>query len=239
VKITTVVVLAALVLAGCQPRHLEFSPRAAQLRRIAIVPPDVTLVRIVFSGDDEPLTAESDVARRALPAAIAHELEAHGFVVRPSGLDDGQAPVDPAVRYQATVALARHQTLVSDVLGGKPVGSLGPDVGRLADHADVDALLFVNLVGMTKSGGQVARDLTVTVLTLGGLVYKTSATRLFVTMVDGTTGQALWWGSGLTEALAFDGAALRDLVHEVFERMPLLPAAAAAPAVGRSSAGEG
>jgi hypothetical protein len=224
-RIAALVALAALVLGGCQPRHLAFSPRAAALRRIAIVPPDVTLVRIVFSGDDEPLAAESDVARRALPPAIARQLAAHGFVVRPSGLDDAAEPVDQAVRYQATIALARYQTLVSDLLQGRRAGSLGPDVGRLADHADVDALLFVSLVGMTKSGGQVTRDVTVTVLTLGGLVYKTSATRLVVALVDGTTGQPLWWSSRLTDTLAFEGAPLESLVHDAFEPMPNLPPA--------------
>lgn len=221
--------LMALALVGCVKRQAEFPLHMAQFRRVAILPADIQLVRIVFTGDDEALTAEADGARRELPSSIAAHLESRGFVVRPAHLDDEHVAAGSELRYLTTVARARHGAVMGRLLTGQDSGSLGPDVGGLADHADVDALLFVSLVGFTKSEGQVARDVAVTFLTLGSLVYRTSATRLFVTLVDGTTGRVLWWRWRLREERAFTGTRLQKLVREVLQQMPRLPSAASAP----------
>jgi hypothetical protein len=118
---------------------------------------------------------------------------------------------------------------------GKPAGSLGPEVGALAEHAGADALVFVLLAGVTKSGGQVARDAAVTVLTLGSLVYKTSVSRVFVALVDGTTGAVHWWSWATRDAFAYEGEGLHTLVHDAFRRWPTLPASVA----GDGASGDG
>lgn len=229
--------LATLVLvAACAKPPGEFGPRLAELRRVAILPPEVQLVRILFAGDDEPMLAEADLARRELVTAIAPELQAHGFVVRPARLDDADAP-SADLRYRLTVARGQHATLLQDLTAGKAARGFGPNLGALADHAEVDTVLLVNLVGVTKSGGQVARDLAVSVLTLGSVIYKTSATRLFVTLVHGTTGEVLWWSWRRVDESAFDGASLEALVHDVFERMPTLPAAGGGDGTGGGAEG--
>jgi len=224
VKRPLLLLVAMLALVGCPKREEVFCERVAKLRRVAILPPDVHLSRVAFAGDDEPLTAEDEIAARELPIAIEPELGAHGFVGRPLELSASD-PADASLRYQVTLAQGRQMTLIERVFSGKPAAGFGPDVGGIADRAEVDALLLVSLVGMTKSGGQVARDVAVTVLTLGSVIYRTSATRLFVTLVHGTTGETLWWSSQLEEALVYEGADLRALVHAAFERMPRLPPA--------------
>jgi hypothetical protein len=233
VKRTFALLLVAVLAGGCAPKRApEFPPRTATLRRVAIIPLEVHLARIVFSGDDEPLSAEADIARRELPSAITPELEAHGFTVRPARLDESDPSVTDNLRYLATTAAARHAAFVSANLAGKPTGGLGTDIGALADHADVDALLFVQMVGMTKSGGQVARDVAVTVLTFGHVIYPTSATQLFATLIDGTSGAVIWWGWRRKQTAAFGGYELRELVHELFKPWPSLPPPSNSPDVG-------
>jgi hypothetical protein len=186
----------------------------------------------VFSGDPEVLTAESERARAELQSIVDAELAARGFVVQPANMRDEDVPAGDELRYQIALAKNRNSGFIDSLFTDTPAGSLGPDVGALADHADVDALVFVQLYGVTKSSGQIARDVAVSVLTLGHVIYGTSATRVFVTLVHGTTGRVLWWGYEHTDDAAFDGRPLRALVHDVFERMPTLPAtmeAAAAP----------
>jgi hypothetical protein len=218
--------LAVASVAGCAQRHAVFRQDMATLRRVAILPPDVHLVRYVFKGDNETLTTAADAASLALPSFIAPHLASHGFVVRPARLDEEQVGADTDLRYLATTVRARHGAFVGNALTGNDARWFGTDVGRLADNADVDALLFVRLDGFTKSSGQVARDVAVSVLSLGSLVYRTNATRLFVTLVNGTTGEVLWWRWHLTEERAFEGAALGELVGQVFDKMPNLPPAA-------------
>jgi hypothetical protein len=228
-RIATTALLVMLVLSGCPKRPPQFSPRVAELRRVAIVPVDVSLIRIVFNGDDEPLLAEAETARRELPLALGPELERHGFTVVPARLDEADLAAAPELRYPLTLARAGGTAVASNLMQGKRSGSLGPQVGQLAEHAGADALLVVVLAGMAKSGGQVARDAAVTILTLGSLVYRTSATRLFIALVDGTSGVVHWYGWTTTDSLVYEGAALRDLAHVVLKDWPSLPPAGTPP----------
>jgi hypothetical protein len=229
--------LAILLVAlwGC-PKPFQFQPRVAELHRVAILPADVDIVRIVFSGDPEPLDEEAAIARRELPRAIAPVLERHGFTVVPAHLDETDLTEHPDLRYPLTMAQKGCVGLANGLRAGKKFNSLGPDVGLLAEHAGADALLCVAFAGADKSAGQISRDVAVTVLTLGSLVYPTSLCLLFVALVDGTTGYVHWWGWLQRDTLIYQGTPLDELADQVFTPMPMRPSAPAPQAETNESA---
>lgn len=220
------IALALVVLWGC-PKPFQFQPRVGELHRVAIIPPDVTIKRIVFSGDPEPLDEETAIARRDLPRAITPVLERHGFAVVPAHLDEADLAEHPDLRYPLTVTQKNCVALAGVLMSGKRVDSIGPDVGLLAEHAGADALLCVAFAGADKSAGQISRDVAVTVLTLGSVVYATSMCAVFVALVDGTSGYVHWWGLLKRESLVYQGPELDDFVSKVFEAMPNKPSAPA------------
>ena len=76
--------------------------------------------------------------------------------------------------------------------------SLGPQVNQFADMVDGEALMFMRYSYVTKSGGEIAKDITFSVLlavaTLGNVmvVQDVTAARLDVCLVDGATGDVLF-----------------------------------------------
>ncbi len=223
---------AALALAGCTTtvrQHPDFRARRPQIATVAVMPPDVSFVRRVFKGDDEPLGAEAEAARSRLPGLIGAALTGRGFTVKPALLDEEHFTDDPELRYQTTLMQSRFanagrwlrpfaELRRKDAEGTRV--SLGPDVNRFADHAQVDALVFAQMAGWKKSGGEIAKDVAVSVLLLGNVLYHTQTGGLEIGLVDGTTGEVLWANSVLVSGRDFADAALPGMVRQVFDGFP-------------------
>jgi len=200
----------ALMLAGCTTtvrKHPEFAKRRAKIANVAVVPPDVEVVRVVFKGDNQPLNEEAARIRTRLPDLIAAAMRKQGFTVKEAGLDEQHFADKPDLRFQTTQlqdAFARaDQQMFKVVQMSKSEAenyktTLGTDVIPIADHADVDALVVAKMNGFKKSGGEIAKDVAITVLiavaTLGNAVatQPTKGASLQVALIDGTTGDILW-----------------------------------------------
>ena len=221
-----------VVLAGCTTtarQHPEFAARRARITTVAVMPPEVAFVRRVFKGDDEPLLAETDATRASLPDLLGAELRRRGFTIKPALLDEAHFAADPELRYQTTVIQSRFATAGGQLRPAAALTradaarvrvSLGSDVNRFADHAEVDALVFSQVAGWKKSGGEVAKDLAMTLLLLGNVHYYLQAGGLQVALVDGTTGEVLWANATFVTDRDFTGGALAGLVRRVFAGYP-------------------
>jgi hypothetical protein len=97
--------------------------------------------------------------------------------------------------------------------------SLGPQVNQFADMVDAEAVLFLRYSYMTKSGGEVAKDVAFSVLlaaaTLGNVVVvnDVTAARLDVCLVDGATGDVLFANTA-TISLMFGQPSIEGLVSQ-------------------------
>lgn len=69
--------------------------------------------------------------------------------------------------------------------------TLGPDVNVLADHADSDILVFVKGESLKKTCGEIARELFMRIMV--GTSFLPSETRITMGIVDGNTGDLLWY----------------------------------------------
>jgi len=149
------------------------------------------------------------------PATFAVETTSESATLPASETPPGPTPEEVAaqqaaadeLRFAATQAqkaaeqaldemYASVQMRKSDALSYKR--SLGPDMNRFAEMVDAEALLFVRYQYVTKSGGEIAKDVAFTVLlaaaTLGNVIViqPTTAARLDVCLVDGATGDVLF-----------------------------------------------
>jgi hypothetical protein len=221
---------------GCTPttsirKHPQFADRRAKISSVAVVPPEVEVVRVVFKGDNEPLPEEAARISARLPDLIAAELRRRGFTVTDACLDEQHFGTEPDLRFQTTQAQQAFATagaqMYRTVLMKKPdaenyQSTLGPGVNPLADHANVDALIFVEVGGFKKSGGEVAKDVIMTILFLAIGAYVTQPTQgagMRIALVDGATGDVLWANVGGTTG-DFEGAGLDKMIKEVFKEFP-------------------
>ncbi len=221
---------------GCTPtttvrKHPQFAERRAKISSVAVVPPEVEVIRVVFKGDNEPLPEDAARITTKLPDLIAGELRRRGFTVKDACLDEQHFGTAPDLRFQTTQAQQAFSTasaqMYQTVAMKKPEAencqsTLGPGVNPLADHANVDALIFVKMGGFKKSGGEVAKDVAMTVLFLaiGAIVTQpTQGAGIRIALVDGATGDVLWANVAGTSG-DFEGAGLHKLIGETFKEFP-------------------
>ena len=219
--------VAAVWLSGCVTTtrmNPAFPARRAAIKRVAVVPPDVTIVRLTFKGDNALAREEVDRAAARLPGLIAAELRGHGFEVKEAGLDERRFAGEPDLRFRTTQvqrAFLRAQMdlyeteVIETSKANRTEQTLGPLVNRLADHAAVDGLVVSTMVGLRKSWGEFVKDVFVA---WGGAMKKGAILR--VGLIDGDTGDILWANSVVAQDEDFQGEGLDKMVKSAFREFP-------------------
>jgi hypothetical protein len=143
------------------------------------------------------------------PAETAAAADAGAPAVVPASVEPPATETsDPAeTRFAATEAQKAVDAALSEMFADPVISkgralaykrSLGPEMNRFADMVNADALLFSRYTYMTKSSGEMAKDVTASVLiavaTLGSVIPipNRSAAQLAVCLVDGATGDVLF-----------------------------------------------
>ncbi len=140
-----------------------------------VLPPTVKVERVMFSGDNETLEDKEASFPADLTALASSILNDHGFAT---------SKVDLAALVQENTELAfqveqvknAYEAAAKELYDGTVTEddykrfrvSLGPVVNPVADVAGADALLLVKFEGITKSAGQVRKEIAANVL-LGAL----------------------------------------------------------------------
>ncbi|GIW42220.1 MAG: hypothetical protein KatS3mg076_2797 [Candidatus Binatia bacterium] len=232
-----VVVVSVASVSACTTtvrKHPGFEERRKELRSVAVMPPEVEIVRVVFRGDNEELREEAEAVSQRLAELLEAELRRRGFEVKPVRLAEPELSQDADLRFELTQIRATFAEKSAEMFQVGRMSksealayeaSLGPSVNRFADRAGVDALCFVRMAGWKKSGGEIARDWTMTLLlgaaTAGGLVRVPHAkgAGIEVALVDGTTGDVLW-ANAAGKYGDFEGKGLESMVEDLFEGFP-------------------
>ncbi len=184
--------------------HPDIDTALLDVERVVVAPAIVSIERIVFSGENERLTAQEARIAAELEAATAVALGARGYEVVPFDFNAArEADADLAFALnQVTEAFNRVK---GDMQLGRAIPeekkrqfaeSLGEAVNQVADAADADAVVIVQFGGFDKSGGQQAKEMASSIL-LGVLLGSTAiqpseGSYVEVALVDGVTGNLLW-----------------------------------------------
>lgn len=213
-------------------QHEDFAARRAAIRTVAVLPPDISAVLLVFKGDNQPLTAEVEKVAHDLPHSLQQQLTSRGLTA--SVVDLTSEESDPDLRLAGSQAQQTFNTVIRDMYSKgvsmkesealKYKASLGPQVGELADRLGVDALLFAQYAEFHKSEGEVASDVTKSVLifaaTLGSVIAVSPVygATLQGALVDGSTGEILW--ADTTGRTEMHESPVAPLAAALFRRFP-------------------
>ena len=267
------------IMAGCAPAlfraHPQLQEKVTSIKTVAIMPPSVRVYQLSAGGDTQLMDDLTAAATQHVAKAIEERLKGHaGFVFTPfpspsaipgsssdlaaaglkDELEDTQAlfeAVSTSVllhTYEPKVRDAPDQTFPEKLKNFDY--SLGPDVERLAQLANANALLFVSGIDNISTGGRKAL-MALAILLEGALragsgpaagasgrglslqpsfnipagpmiVPNFGTTSLSVALVDAGTGAILWYNvvGFLAWSSLTDPHKAADLVEEVFTGFP-------------------
>jgi len=196
------------LLFGCTPstalrQHPEFDESRKHIERIVVLPPIVNVERIMFSGDNETLDSQEESFPLSLTAQARTILHTHGYLTCDVELIE-LALDNQDLAFQIE-QIKNAYNAASEKLYDKSVpeddykhfrASIGPVVNSIADMANADALLLVKYEGITKSDGEMQKEIAANLLlsALTGVYYQPikSVSAIEVAIIDGYTGDILW-----------------------------------------------
>ena len=221
----------ALLACSCATANVPPNPQAQArletMKSVAVLTPDVRLVRRSIGGSEEQLRDMDIQASGQLTTLVAAEFSQRGFQTRESPAartvtTEVQSAHDQ-IKYEQRFEL-EHPTLLAS-------GNMATPAAAIAKQTGADGLVFVKLEGYRRSGGSIAGEVATKTLigaaTMGMVVPlkdPNAAAVLAVTLVDSKAGGVLWcneasdvWGLTLPD---FGESDLAEMVTKVFEHFP-------------------
>lgn len=228
--------------------HPDIDQALLDIERVVVAPPIVSIERVVFSGENERLTAQEANVAAELVAATSSALTQRGYEVVPFDFAK-EREADPDFAFALNQVIEAFDRVKEDMLLGRPIPevdkrkfaqSLGEAVNLVADRAAVDAVVIVQFAGFDKSGGTRAKEMASSIL-LAALLGSTAiapseGSYVELALVDGVTGNLLWTDAAGVAKLESGtiAAAIASLPSDVdpTDRAADDPAPIDAPAVG-------
>lgn len=156
------VMVAALVLVPgtllAQFAHPELKSGSRHVQKLMIMPIQVQLTKLGMKGT-EPMTEESLQAQKSLMPVLADVFKTNGYVIDDTTVSPQVLERDDALRYSVD-DLQKKLDEVLKIMARKPADvrrgrfTLGDEVVKLPAAENVDALLFVRVVGRIMTGGR-------------------------------------------------------------------------------------
>lgn len=223
------IALAALLLVGCATytevrQHQNFQQHASEIETVVILPPDVAVELVTFTGENEALTDKQTTLAAELVKVVGAELKQDGLNV--IEFDFAKAI---ETNQDLAFALTQCKEAYAKVKGGlyeKPVETKNLDKftasidhfgNAVAEATGADALVVVEYNGFEKSGGMIAKDIAAGVLiaALTGAmpISPKEGAVVEIALISTSSGDVLWTNRKGNPQLntAVAGMALKDL----------------------------
>ena len=211
INLVPLILLVSLVLiTGCARvtairQHQDFDQLAKHSATAVIMPVQMKVELLTFTGENEKLAEDEMRLNLALRQAIRTKLGGTGldFVTFDFGLE---AQRDEDFAFSVTQAheafnIARRELYgegAKEILenGGTFNTSLGPVLNLVADRTGADIAVFVRYAGFKKSAGMISKDIAAAVLigALTGQAYMPAevGSKVELALVSTNTGDVLW-----------------------------------------------
>jgi len=161
----------SLLLGGCATytdvrQHKELTEEAQHIGSVVILPPEVAIELLTFTGENEREIQKQEATTARLKAEAKNALEAQGLTVIDYDFIKAGAE-HPELAFALTQcgdALKKaEKTLYNKRVESKNKDSFSESVGAsantIAELTGADALLLIDYQGFEKSGGMVAKDI--------------------------------------------------------------------------------
>ena len=201
------ILLAGLCACATSVKNPTLQQHLVTAKKIGVMPVQSSVTRIVFTGENESLDEKAEAANHAIADALLEVSKQRGFEVEPIVLDDTVLEQNPELRFQlnqvqqaADKAMSRAYQKKGEDPNEAFVGmrSVLSDVDQVATRVGADVLMFARYAAFEKSGGEIAKDVAVSVvilaISLGNLIYfpPPSGGAVVVCLVDARTGELLY-----------------------------------------------
>jgi hypothetical protein len=208
--LTTVILISAAVLSGCAQyttvrEHKDLQEEAKHISSVIILPADVTVEKLAFTGDNERETDKESAFSQELKDSAKAALEAKGLKVIEFDFANTLAS-NQNLAYAITQckesltksedALYKKPTEVKDQ--GKFSESVGAPANIVAETTGAQSMLIVKYKGFEKTAGMQAKDIAAGVLLavlLGGNQAQIAASQgasMEAALVATDSGDILW-----------------------------------------------
>ncbi len=223
------------------PRHPEFKALHVQIRSMAVLPPSIEVYKFTFKGEREMMYDLLPGLRQQAIAELEQVLAKRGYQVQPLDVSEQVLDNDPELKRSLHTVQELFDKRIEEYnkkwfpRAREFRYTVGSDINVFADRAKSDALVFVRCQGIKKSGGEIAKDLAKTLLvavaTLGNAMvyYYPSVTVVQMAVIDGDTGELLWYHHNLGQG-NFDIAREKRFRRELRSLLSKFPKAASANA---------
>lgn len=182
----------------------EFANAKRSVKTVALLRPEVEVTRIAFTGENDHDTSAEDDIRGKMCTTMQGALEQHGYQVKTELIDqlsgdNKQLNFDfeqlKTAYTQASKELYAKRNVPEQESANFNVG-VGPVANTFAITSGADALLYMQYVGFTKTGGQITKDILAAAL-IGALtgtapVPAAQGGSVEVALIDGASGDVLW-----------------------------------------------
>ncbi len=203
-KFVGVWVVIALSLSGCASyrTHPEFKKRHKSLVSLASLNPDVEVLKVRFGGQNEELHELYEPIKSWTLSEMEAVFKEKGYTWKPLDFDPKAIDSVPELRGSMFAVQELYKKLLVDIFkhrSGDFIYTVGAEINPIADWAESNAVVLVRWQAYKKSGGEIAKDMTMSVLlaaaTLGSVVaiQAPSEAMAQVSVIDGDTGEILWF----------------------------------------------
>jgi len=196
-------------------KHPDFANNSRVINTVAMLPPVVEYVHLVFDGDNERMASKEASIASTLQEAIPSSFKSYGYKISKTNLNE-KITNDPDLGYELEQIRKAYVTASSELYGKGMVDekesagfkvAIGPIVNQFADIADADGLIMVRYYGFTKSDGLMTKEVVGNVLLAGltGTYYQPArnGSAIEVALIDGNNGDVLWSN---VKSVAYDGS---------------------------------
>lgn len=191
--------------------HPEFADRHAQMKKIAVLPPDTQVYEVTFNAGNKPLADLTEIAKKHTAGALAKTLETKGYEVTPISVEQKDLDADPALKEAIFNIHALYKKATEDITKNKKPSftyDIGSSPNYFAEKNGVNALIVTRQVGNKLSDGTVAAQAistTASVVTTvllgvsaGGGMSQRYTLLTEIAVVDADLGDILWYHLGQT-----------------------------------------
>ena len=224
------ILVLTLLSSGCATYrvHPVFKERQKTIQKVAIVQPEVTVVKVTFKGDNEPMYDLIGLVAKQSQEEIEGIFRKKGYDVQPLGLGEEELNKNPDLRtdlFHLRELYAKTLEDISKRRQKKFTYSVGSDVNRFADLSGADAVILVRIEAFKKTKGEITKDFFKTVLIAAvtgmQIQYFHDAAAIQLAVVDGNTGDILWFNAapGGEVDVAKEGE-LRSLLRGLVKAFP-------------------
>lgn len=215
--------------------HKDLSEISPSIHSVVILPPDIKIQKINFTGENEALTEKENQISLQLTSALAQQLRDKHLTVTDFKFAE-ETTANPDFAYSVTQCkkafTETQKNLYAKAVDVKNKNKFSESIGGLgnniAEITGADAFVVIQYDGFEKSGGMIAKDIAAGVLlgVLTGTVTTSPPTGSAVTVgiIAANSGEVLWTNRAAAPALDASplSLALKELPVSKWGEAPVL-----------------